>query len=289
MLPVRGAEFAERSLEGLSVGDAFGERFFGPPGVVSARIEAREVPPGRWGWTDDTAMACGLVEVLRARGAIDRDLLARTFARNFLADRHRGYGAAAQGILEEIGMGTPWEIVAKRPFGGTGSKGNGGAMRAAVVGAWFAGDAPRVVAEARASAEVTHAHPEGIAGAIAVALAASWAAAGEGSLFDEVLRLTPAGETRNRIAQVAELPAGHEMWRVATKVGAGEQVLAEDTVPFALWCAATRIGSYEEALWTTVSALGDRDTTCAIVGGIVALRSPPPAAWVAAREPIRTG
>ena len=29
--------------------------------------------------------------------------------------------------------------------------------------------------------------------------------------------------------------------------------------------------SVEEALWTAVSALGDRDTICAIVGGIVSL------------------
>jgi ADP-ribosylglycohydrolase len=31
------------------------------------------------------------------------------------------------------------------------------------------------------------------------------------------------------------------------------------------------LDSYVEALWHTVSALGDRDTTCAIVGGIMSL------------------
>lgn len=42
-------------------------------------------------------------------------------------------------------------------------------------------------------------------------------------------------------------------------------------------------------MWTTVSGLGDRDTTCAIVGGILALRSgagPIPRDWLAAREPL---
>jgi ADP-ribosylglycohydrolase len=77
------------------------------------------------------------------------------------------------------------------------------------------------------------------------------------------------------------------VWQIATRIGAGEQVLAEDTVPFALWCAARFIDSYEEALWATVSALGDRDTTCAIVGGIVALRPPIPPGWLAARESLR--
>jgi ADP-ribosylglycohydrolase len=44
-------------------------------------------------------------------------------------------------------------------------------------------------------------------------------------------------------------------------------------------------------MWQTLSALGDRDTTCAIVGGIVAmfagLKSIPPI-WLEKREPIPT-
>jgi ADP-ribosylglycohydrolase len=43
-------------------------------------------------------------------------------------------------------------------------------------------------------------------------------------------------------------------------------------------------------MWSTVSGLGDRDTTCAIVGGIVALsagRESIPEAWLKAREPIQ--
>ena len=60
-------------------------------------------------------------------------------------------------------------------------------------------------------------------------------------------------------------------------------------MPFALWCAGHRLGDYEEALWLTVGGLGDRDTTCAIVGGIVALFTGPdaiPAEWLDAREPL---
>jgi len=279
---------AQVSLDGLSVGDAFGERFFGPPFVMSARIVARELPPSPWKWTDDTEMASAICEVLHARGTVDRDLLAATFARRYRADRNRGYGSAAHGILEELGMGGLWELVAQRPFNGTGSKGNGGAMRSAPVGAFFAGDPQRVVDEAKASAQVTHAHPEGQAGAIAVALAASWAVAPTGEpLLSFVLRWTPDTFVRSQLEKVSRLPAATSPKEVAALVGAGEKVLAEDTVPFALWCAATRLDSYEEALWATVSALGDRDTTCAIVGGIVALRSDIPLAWLAAREALR--
>jgi hypothetical protein len=36
-------------------------------------------------------------------------------------------------------------------------------------------------------------------------------------------------------------------------------VSGQDTVPFALWSAACHLNDYEEALWATVSGLGDRD------------------------------
>ena len=41
-------------------------------------------------------------------------------------------------------------------------------------------------------------------------------------------------------------------------------------------------------MWSTVSALGDRDTTCAIVGGVLAcdIRATIPEDWLSAREPL---
>jgi ADP-ribosylglycohydrolase len=53
--------------------------------------------------------------------------------------------------------------------------------------------------------------------------------------------------------------------------------------------AARRADDFPLALWDTVSALGDRDTTCAIVGGIVALTTEHSGilrAWLAAREEL---
>ena len=76
-----------------------------------------------------------------------------------------------------------------------------------------------------------------------------------------------------------------EMARICVSDGSG--VSSQDTVPFCLWCVARHPRDYAEAMWTTVSGLGDRDTTCAIVGGIVAAgEGEIPAAWVAAREPL---
>ena len=69
-------------------------------------------------------------------------------------------------------------------------------------------------------------------------------------------------------------------------LGSGGRVSAQDTVPFTLWCASLHPDDYEAALWTTVAGFGDRDTTCAIVGGIVAAGAGVSSAWLAAREPL---
>jgi ADP-ribosylglycohydrolase len=71
------------------------------------------------------------------------------------------------------------------------------------------------------------------------------------------------------------------------EVGSGSDCTCQDTVPFCVWIAAHHLHDYEAALWETVLGLGDIDTTCAIVGGIVALSAPAiPEAWSAAREPL---
>jgi ADP-ribosylglycohydrolase len=75
----------------------------------------------------------------------------------------------------------------------------------------------------------------------------------------------------------------------AKALGSGFRVTAQDTVAFVLWCAGQRLDNYEEALWLTASGLGDIDTTCAMVGGIVASYTSIegiPASWLAAREPL---
>lgn len=284
-------ERAHRSLAGLSVGDAFGERFFTSPHTVERLIELRALPAGPWQVTDDTVMAVSVVDVLSDRCRIDRDLLARFFGARYRLDPARGYGGTAHGILGRLAAGEPWREVAPSVFGGAGSMGNGGAMRTAPIGGYFFDDLRAAAEAARQSAEVTHAHPEGQAGAIAVAVAAAHVSAGGGdpaALFDAVLSHTPDGETRAGIEKAAALPLHYEVRTAVSALGNGTQVIAQDTVPFALWCAARHLGEYEEALWTTVAGLGDRDTTCAIVGGIVALAPAAriPEAWLEARESL---
>jgi ADP-ribosylglycohydrolase len=280
---------AHLSLEGLSVGDAFGETFFVAP---FQWVAARQLPPAPWAWTDDTHMALSIVEVLGARGEIDQDALVNAFARRYQDDPKRGYGGGAHRLLRHVNQGADWRQVAPTLFPG-GSYGNGGAMRVAPLGGFFAGDPQRAAAQGRLSATVTHAHPEGQAGAMAVAAAAAIAAQKESPAGEDfiaaVLSFVPPGETRQGIEQAREIhPDDFET--AARGLGTGQRISAQDTVPYCLWCAAHHLDDYTAALWKTVAGAGDRDTTCAIVGGIVALSAREvPSEWVARREPLPAG
>jgi len=278
-------ERALRSLDGLSVGDAFGELFFFLPPEYAGWDD---LPAEQWRWTDDTHMALSIVEVLKKHGRIDQDALARSFARRYMEQPNRGYAGGARRLLVQIATGSDWRDASPKLFGG-GSFGNGSAMRVAPVGAFFAGDPERAAEEARLSAVVTHAHPEGQAGAVAAAVAASLAArvprpTGR-DFIDEVVRYVPAGLTRQRLLLARDIPAA-EHARAAMTLGTGYEVTAQDTVPFCVWVAAHHLDSYEDALWLTAKGRGDCDTTCAIVGGIVSLSADLPPSWLERREPL---
>jgi ADP-ribosylglycohydrolase len=287
-----GRDAALRALQGLQVGDGFGERFFRfePVAVTLASIEARELPAGPWRWTDDTAQATVLARHLVARGGVDQDVLAAELAAEYQRDPRRGYGAGAHDLLRGILSGEDWRTLSRAAFGGTGSMGNGAAMRVAPLGAWFGGALDEAARQAVLSAEVTHPNVNGVAGAIAVAVAASAIEAGLPTrvLLPEVLARTPPSFTRAQIELAASLPPETTVREAAQRLGTGGQVCAHDTVPFCLWVIIRYRSSYEGALWATVSGLGDRDTTCAIVGGMLASSADVriPEAWVASAEPL---
>ncbi|WP_380282425.1 ADP-ribosylglycohydrolase family protein [Kitasatospora purpeofusca] len=293
---------ARDSLEGLALGDGFGERWFPlfrTPREAFEQIRGRRTPEEQpWHWTDDTAMALSVYGVLTAFDAVHQEKLALAFGATYLADPGRGYGRGMHRLLPGLAKSPGnWRSGARELFGGEGSFGNGAAMRVAPLGAWFHADLAEAAEQAALSAEVTHAHPEGVAGAVAVAVAAALAAGGragghlaEGSeLLAEVADRTPPGAVREGLRRAAGLDAAAEPWRAADVLGSGQRVQASDTVPFALWSAAHHLDSLTEALWTTAEGLGDVDTTCAITGGVVAARTGldgVPEEWLTRREPL---
>jgi ADP-ribosylglycohydrolase len=284
---------ARLSLEGLSVGDAFGEQLLhcGPQARALALSNHSE-PHGRvWKWTDDTAMAISIVETLADRGVIDPEALARRFAHRYDLDAGRGYGAGAHRVLEMLVTGLPHDTAARLLFDGQGSCGNGCGMRSAPIGAAFAHDAAVVAQQAALSAAPTHAHPDGVAGAVAIAVAAAAVFAGERdprALLEIVVAHTPEGPTRKGLRHALTMLRAEPV-TVAAVLGNGSRVLAADTVPFAVWCAATHLHDFAAACWACAEVGGDIDTTCAMVGGIVVgavgIAGIPPT-WRAAREPL---
>ena len=287
------------ALDGLSVGDAYGELFFRDPHRHHLTDDAPYQPPGPWEYTDDTEMALGIAEVLVRRGRVDQDDLAATFGRRFLLAPSRGYGPGALRLLTSVAAGGVWRLEAKALFGGMGSFGNGSAMRVAPVGAYFAGDGLDVVAEqARLSAAVTHAHPDGIAGGVAVAVAAAFAVRNRGqaaadvraALFETVLAHTPPGDVRRNLEHAAAVDPALSPRSAAGLLGNGRRVTCPDTVPFCLWVFGRSFGDYPTAIWDTVRQGGDIDTNAAIVGGLSALAGGPsaiPPDWLAAREALQ--
>lgn len=289
--PVVRQALAERCLQGLAVGDAFGERFFGPTERTLDRIARRDLPAAPWRWTDDTAQARCLVQCLAQSDRIDGDALARALLEEYRKEPGRGYGAGMHAMMAELQRRVPWKRASRAAFEGTGSYGNGAAMRVAPVGAYFHDQPARVAQQARVAAIVTHWHVEGRAGAEAVALGAAYAAAGKGggeAMLEWVRDLLPPGKVRAGLARAARLPASVGSQKAAEVLGSGQDVSAWDTVPFVLWCAAHHHHSYEDALWATVAGLGDRDTTCAMVGAIVALscQGGIPAEWLERTETL---
>lgn len=291
-------ERARLALEGLSIGDSFGERFFGHTSEkLDWMIQSRVHPEGVWLWSDDTAMALGIFETLRDHRGIVQDSLAKKFADRYGVEPGRGYGGGAHRLLQSLQAGDHWESAASGLFDGVGSMGNGAAMRSAPIGAYFSEDLSIVAKHAQLSAEVTHAHPDGIAGSIAIAIASAVATqmnlkkeplSGQ-KLLAEAFEHTPTGDTKDGIRNAIELDPAYAVSTAIQVLGNGSRVLSSDTVPFALWCAARHMKDFHEAMWSTVSGGGDRDTTCAMVGGILACAlgdSGIPASMRAAREPL---
>lgn len=295
---------ARASLLGLSVGDGFGAALdLLASAEIPPRAASRTAPDRRpWSWTDDTAMAIVIVDELARRGTLDPDALAAGFAERFVREPDRGYGAGAFSLLMRVAAGAPWRDEVARMFGGEGSLGNGGAMRAPPVGAFFARDLATVRDEALRSAAPTHAHPDGAAGAVAIAIAAALAQARapRDAILAEVVRWTPDGPTRDGLTRAAALDLDTDPVAAVHQLGAGTRVTAADTVPFAVWIAARHLDSYEDAVWAAAANAGaplddpaagrsDRDTLGAIVGGIVVCATgidAIPRAWRDATEPL---
>jgi poly(ADP-ribose) glycohydrolase ARH3 len=251
-----------------------------PPAALAGLVD----DPGPLRYTDDTAMTIAMAESLVARGGFDGPHMAATFAEHFFAEPWRGYGGGPPQVFEGIRAGEPWDLPARRLFGGSGSYGNGAAMRVAPVAVFGHPDLDLIADLARRSAVITHTHPEGVDGAVAQAV-------GVAIMLDEA---SPPSAARildgtrphldttvfaERLEGVAECVERGDDDHARTVLGNG--IAARDSVPTALYCAL-RHRSFSEAVIAAVGMGGDADTIGAMAGALAGAYhglAAVPAAW----------
>jgi len=141
------------------------------------------------------------------------------------------------------------------------SCGNGSAMRVSPVG-WFFNTEESTLAMAQKSAECTHNHPEGIAGAQATALC---------------IFMARKGFTANEIRKRIESKFGYDLSLSVDQIrpcyswngldGTISGATCQGSVPQAITCAL-EASNFEDAIRNAVSIGGDSDTIACITGGI---------------------
>jgi len=187
-------------------------------------------------FTDDSVMSLAVAQAILGDKNYGREMkfLGQTFP-------NAGYGGNFQKWIFES------EIV---PYN---SWGNGSAMRVSPVGYAF-NTVEDVLREARASAAVSHDHPEGIKGAQAVALA---------------ILLARQGASKDEIRTNLTVSFFYDLDRTIEEIRPDYQfdVSCMDSVPEAI-IAFLDSTDYESAVRKAVSLGGDSDTLASIAGGI---------------------
>ena len=121
-------------------------------------------------YTDDTAMARQVALSIIERKELDVKDLAKRFVNEYENEPWRGYGASVGQVFEKLSktnFASEKEVFqpASEQFDGSGSYGNGAAMRAHPVGL-FSKDIAEVEELAQKQARLTHAHSGGIMGSV---------------------------------------------------------------------------------------------------------------------------
>lgn len=198
------------------------------------------------GYTDDTVMTIAVAEGLMKAGTdADTDTIKQEIIRSMKAwgrkYPHAGYG----------GRFGKW--IRSDDDKAYGSYGNGSAMRVSSVG-WLYDSLERTREVARATAEVTHNHPEGIKGAEATASA---------------IYLARTGKSKEEIKKYIIDEFEYDLSRTLDEIRPAYHHVesCQETVPEAI-TAFLEGKDFEDVIRNAVSLGGDCDTLTCIAGGI---------------------
>ncbi|MCD7743845.1 MAG: ADP-ribosylglycohydrolase family protein [Lachnospiraceae bacterium] len=197
-------------------------------------------------FTDDSVMTIAVAEALldagkNAPAARIRELVTASMQKWGRKYPHAGYGGRFLVWLKEKNPA---------PYG---SFGNGSAMRVSAAG-WLYDTLERTEEVARATAEVTHNHPEGIKGAQVVA----------GIIF-----LARTGNTKEQLREYVAERYGYDLSRTCDEIRPDYHHVesCQQTVPEAI-TAFLEGNDFEDVIRTAVSLGGDCDTLTAIAGSM---------------------
>jgi len=257
---------------GSAVGDAIGELAFHYPKRNKLSQVVKDVAELRY--TDDTAMAIGLATSLVKKNCLDGQDLGETFRRNFEREPWRGYAAGPPTIFSMVrSLGIPYAQAAQSLFGGSGSFGNGAAMRIAPLGLFFH-ESLQIYEHACSSAAVTHSHPVGKDGAALQARAVAQVVKLDpqkkflGHVFvRDLIDFSRTNEIREKMELLEELLNENVIPPLAAKQ-LGQSVAVHESMPFAIYSFVRYPRSFEDCLDCAIMHGGDRDTLGAMAGAI---------------------
>lgn len=197
-------------------------------------------------YTDDSVMTIAIAEGLMNAGEdADVDTIHKEVIKSMKAWGRRypnaGYGAKFIWWLQ---------LDDENPYN---SWGNGSAMRVSSVG-WLYDSLERTREVAKATAEVTHNHPEGIKGAEATASA---------------IYMARMGCSKEEIKQYISIHFGYDLSRTCDEIRPGYRHVesCQQTVPEAI-IAFLEGNEFEDVVRNAVSLGGDCDTLTCIASGI---------------------
>ncbi len=270
-------------LLGMAAGDAIGLPYEGLTGRRAARLFGKgdlrhHFVFGRGMVSDDTEHACmTALSLWEGEGSVERfgNALARRL-RWWLLGCPAGVGLGTLRAILKLWVGFPPNR------SGVCSAGNGPAMRAPIIGVLLAGRPDELKLFVRASTRLTHTDPRTEQGALAVALAAAYAA----SHSEEVIEWQSAiAVICERIDDQALLDllrqvATHLEMQSSARTLADEMGLSRGvsgyvyhTVPIALFCWLRHHDDYREAVTQAIRLGGDTDTVAGITGALAATTS----------------
>ncbi|XP_056004434.1 ADP-ribosylhydrolase ARH3-like [Ostrea edulis] len=139
-----------------------------------------------WEYTDDTAMARSVAKSLIEKKGLDPKHMAQMFSEEYFKEPYRGYGGSIITVfskLQESSYVDPYKPAAQQ-FDGSGSYGNGGAMRIvpAALFAYSQNDIKNLTELVEQITRITHYHPSAVDGAVFQSYAVDMALRGPSEL-----------------------------------------------------------------------------------------------------------